>query len=226
MASSPTGNGTVSTDITYQQAEQFHSTVLSDDGLSSSAWTLYAPGLVLNNMQALWEQIISPDAATSNRGSAELYVAMYSLGNDGSPDAPPDLSDAAIIATNWTNDATLAGLTSVFFGSNACAVGSITLDGPDGEAITTQVGDDSGTNGSYALSSIGSIDYLQGIQFNLLGLATRQANTLRICIISHEILSNVAGQGVAIDQARCQIGITISLLPQLRINTVYNRLKI
>ena len=169
MASAPNGDGTVSTDITYQQAAQFHSAVFTSDGLSANAWTLYAPGQVLDSqsMQALWVQIISPDPATSNLGSAELYSAMSFIGGVGTPDAPANLSDDSITAANWTNNVTVAGLTSVFSGSNACSIGSITVDDQYGEGITTQVGDDSGTNGSYAISSMGSSDYLQGTDASL-----------------------------------------------------------
>jgi hypothetical protein len=154
-------SGAVNTDITYQQALQFHTAVFASNHLGAGAWTLFAPGQVLNpqSMESLWQQIISTNSRTSLTASAYLFNIMGALGGYA-PDTAPNLSNEGVIAANWTSAAELAGLTSVFSGSNACSVGSTTLTDELGNSITAQVGALSGTNGSYALATTGNIEYL------------------------------------------------------------------
>lgn len=71
-------NGTVTQDVTYQQALQFHSDAFSVLGLTSDTWTLSAPGKALDStyMQWLWSKMIDSDPAVSNTAAAELTAAV------------------------------------------------------------------------------------------------------------------------------------------------------
>jgi hypothetical protein len=80
----------VSADVSFQQALQFHSAVFSNFHLGSQTWTLYVPYEVLGQttMEQDWEQIISPLRITdpaSYTGTALLTIEMWKqalLGND------------------------------------------------------------------------------------------------------------------------------------------------
>jgi hypothetical protein len=154
--------GTVSTDITYSQALQFHTSVFENDGLSENAWTLTAPGEVLDSasMENLWQMIVSPNAATSNQGTAALYGDMQLLANVGSE--MPSLTAESLAAAQWVGSIQVAGLTSVFVGSNACSTGSTTILDQYGNVITNQIATASGATGTNDISGIDSNYYAYG----------------------------------------------------------------
>jgi hypothetical protein len=138
IAAAQNNGGSTNTDVTFQQAWDFHTAAFTQAGLGEQTWTLDAPGQTLGSatMQTYWSNIISTNPATNALGVSEVIAAM---------DIAPGTNGGA---QSWLNQVAGAAIQAVSGPNNgpACPVQSfIPLDlladasglGPNAEVSAT-----------------------------------------------------------------------------------------
>ena len=125
-------DGTVSSDLNYQQTLGFHSEVLSTFHLTENAWTLAAPGQMLGFqfMESNWSQLLS-DLRGSSTGplvsEALLMQAMVAAALDSEDFSPQQTALAnGWLSTNMLNIKSDAQLSFASLFQNTAQAGQVT----------------------------------------------------------------------------------------------------
>jgi YD repeat-containing protein len=103
-------NGVITQDISFSQAQDFHTADFAEFGLGPQTWTLYEPGQVLGAqaLQSDWQNLTGDSAGTQLYGLAEL-TAQIADASTVTPGSTPTPTQQA--AQQWLSDVVAAGAT-------------------------------------------------------------------------------------------------------------------